>query len=236
MRYFATAFALVLGPFDQKEFERCKAMKPTQEEPKESLELYAAVGRALSAWSQVEHQLCSIFSRTLIEDPNAAVGAAWSAFYAIDSFWGKLNMVGSAVQIRWHDQSTILASWEKIYKRAREKNNMRNELAHGCVINFGKPELTFYVPAFHKGLIAGIPNLLASLSEGAINFALPANRLSAQQINHRTQAFNLFRQRLARFDEALHALITKSKDGQGGDEVNATGVGGAEDQGGVRHF
>jgi hypothetical protein len=101
----------------------------------------------------------------------------------------------------------LLAEWGKIYKRAREKNGRRNELAHGMVMRFGKPyNEVYFVPAFFKNMLADVPKMFADFPHISLD-PRPKNRLTAQQIAQSAKAFQLFRIRLDRFDERLCELV-----------------------------
>ncbi len=165
-------------------------------EAKEFSLLYESVGRALSAWSMVEHHICDIFSAVIITDRNLAVGYAHSAFWAVESFHGKLNMVDASIKLRCRSDlenyEGLLLEWATIYKRAREKNNSRNELAHGTVMSFGNyaPPEIYFIPSFFRTLLRDVPFTMDRR---------PKNRLTAQQIDDRTRAFKEFSKRLLQF-------------------------------------
>ena len=143
-------------------------------------EIYTAVGRALSAWSHVEECLCAIYTRSIMTDQNAPIGYASASFWAIESFRGKLNVIDAAIKLRCHNKTELVAMWGVIYKRAREKNNNRNELAHGTVMNFGRPDETYFVPSFYKIIHTDLPKLADFFSP---TFDIrPKNRLTATQI------------------------------------------------------
>jgi hypothetical protein len=164
-------------------------------------ELYTAVGRALSAWSHVEECLCAIYTRTIITDPNAPVGYAMASFWAVESFRGKLNVIDAAIKLRCHGKTELLAMWEIIYKRCRQKNANRNELAHGTVMNFGRPEETYFIPSFYK-VIRSTPWESVDFFSPTFDVR-PKNRLTAAQIDHRTQGFQMFAIRLNKFNGRL---------------------------------
>src|SRR5437660_110941 len=82
-------------------------------------------------------------------------------FLAVESFRAKLNVVDSAVKMRCRNLPETLALWDTLYKRAREKNNKRNALAHGTVMNFGRPDETYYVPSMAKTMLEDIAKIPA---------------------------------------------------------------------------
>jgi hypothetical protein len=190
------AFALLLG-----------MTKPDQEaEQKQTDELYLAVGKALSAWSLVEQTLAGIFSTVVVQGRFDPVGSAQIAFWAVESFVGKITMIDGALKFRCYDNPELIGEWETIFKRAREKNNLRNELAHGIVMRFGNfdPVEVWFVPFFFKATLREI------YDKDPFKFDLrPNRRLSARQINDRTKAFKEFRERLADFNARLMDSLGK---------------------------
>jgi hypothetical protein len=186
----------------------------TKPNPDES-EVYAAVGRALSAWSHVEESLCMIFlTATLLKLTGPSPIYLQASFWAIESFWAKVNMVDAAIKSRYADHPECLALWSVLYKRARSKNNLRNELAHGTVMPFETPVVeTYFVPSFYKNLTADImrfvKNMIAQQSKPGDSIIIdtrPAYRLTRKQVDDRTQAFKMFKSRLDRFNERLRQI------------------------------
>jgi hypothetical protein len=187
-------------------------------------QVYAAVGRALSAWSHVEESLCMILltatlpklpgpSRIYLEDSFSAI-KSFSAFWAIESFSAQLNMVDAAVKTRYANHPECLALWSVLYKRARSKNNLRNEMAHGTVMPFVTPVVeTYFVPSFYKNLTADVMRFVNTDDCPAIKTPRidhldirPAHRLTRKQVDERTRAFNMFKLRLDRFNERLRQI------------------------------
>ena len=173
-------------------------------------DIYTAVGRALSAWSLVEEHLCLIFTRVTISDPMAPTGATMAAFWAIESFRGKLNAVDAALRLNFSKTPSIIGEWERLYKRAREKNNLRNDLAHGIAMIFsGAVDEVYFLPSFFKTRLIEIAAFDPSSS--TILDIRPKNRLTAKQINDRTQAFNAFRERLDRFQARVYDEVQRRR-------------------------
>jgi hypothetical protein len=187
--------------------------------------LYIAVGRALSAWSAVEEALCSIYVRSLMPDHKTEVGSAIASFWAVDAFSSKLNMADASIQFRFAREQQLLSAWKILKKRAGDKSRARNELAHGCVMTMSyrvqrkEPMVRemFFAPSMYKQL-----NLLATkipddwLSSGYD--PRPEKRLTAAQIDHRTQAFQMFAKRLRRFDECMFRKIEGGSRRQQGEQ------------------
>jgi len=187
-------------------------------------QVYAAVGRALSAWSHVEESLYMILltatlpklprpSSIYLQDSFRAI-ESFSAFWAIESFSAQLNMVDAAVKTRYATHPECLALWSVLYKRARSKNNLRNEMAHGTVMPFVTPVVeTYFVPSFHKNLTADVMRFVKTMiaqqskpRESIITDIRPAHRLTRKQVDDRTRAFNMFKLRLDRFNERLRQI------------------------------
>jgi hypothetical protein len=179
------------------------------------IELYTAVGRALSAWSWVEESLSYIYTTAIFEQrtPAPAIGYAHASFWQIESFRGKLNVVDAAVKMRCRHLPETLKLWSVLYKRAREKNNKRNELAHGTVMNLGADAETYFIPSLAKTTLtdlASVPPLLPSTAVILwLGTNMHSNKLTAAEIDHRTQAFQMFKTRLDKFNGHLSEELPK---------------------------
>jgi hypothetical protein len=176
-------------------------------------EIYTAVGRALSAWSWVEESFCVTYTTVLYEQrmPVPPVGYAQAAFWAVESFRAKLNVVDSAVRMRCRNLPDTLALWTVLHKRAGEKTGKRHALAHGTVMNFGRPEETFYIPSMAKTMLADIAAIPPGPTQALRWLAgnMFSNRLTAAEINHRTQSFQAFKIRVDQFNGHLHDELPK---------------------------
>ncbi|MGB9364695.1 MAG: hypothetical protein WCE79_01645 [Xanthobacteraceae bacterium] len=164
-------------------------------------DIYAAVGRALSTWSNVEEIIGSIFTHASVPvGTTSSVGQIMSAYWAVESFRGKLNVTDAAIRFRFALVPECLSDWQLLHKRAREKNTNRNELAHGSVMNFGSPEQTYFIPSFYKSFLADTHEQLAEFQANPSRFDLrPKHRLTAKEIDDRTQGFKEFYKRLEGF-------------------------------------
>src|SRR5262249_23579036 len=115
---------------------------------------------------------------------------------------------------RYATHPECLALWSVLYKRARSKNNLRNEMAHGTVMPFVTPVVeTYFVPSFHKNLTADVMRFVKTMiaqqskpRESIITDIRPAHRLTRKQVDDRTRAFNMFKLRLDRFNERLRQI------------------------------
>src|SRR5215813_5717453 len=98
-----------------------------------------------------------LLTATLPKLPRPSSIYLQDSFRAIESFSAQLNMVDAAVKTRYATHPECLALWSVLYKRARSKNNLRNEMAHGTVMPFVTPVVeTYFVPSFHKNLTADV--------------------------------------------------------------------------------
>ena len=162
-------------------------------------EIYTALGRALSTWSMVEEQFCRTYLLLILPDRKAATGLATATFWAIESFWARLNMVDAAMKLRFRHDEKMMSRWELVYNAARRKNNFRDALAHGTVMDLS------YRP--NKNAPSPVSETCFVPSKGkTMNLKIdprPENRLNAKQIRDRTQSFNLFRGRVELFNKLL---------------------------------
>lgn len=93
---------------------------------------YAAIGRALTVWSGLENDLCTLFCR--------CVGTAISfpanhAFWAVVSFDAKLKMTDAAMTSLFPEGHPIFGKWVKLKDHLHKKNRKRNEIAHGTLVS-----------------------------------------------------------------------------------------------------
>ncbi len=100
--------------------------KITQEEiDRERLEFYAAVGRAMTSWQNVELRLFLIFETVMHPGPQKLSHAA---FRAARHFEPKLRITDAVIKAL--ADGTITKEWEPIHSRVRRNNLKRNDLAH----------------------------------------------------------------------------------------------------------
>lgn len=127
------------------------ASEPTTEELTE--QMFAAVGRAITQWSFVEYELSKFFTlatgagavtTSFDDEPVFTIDkAANAAFYAIENWRTKLQVVDAAVLAYPHDTADIEAitsRWGKLSDKASKLARKRNRLAHW-----------FVLPAQHTG-------------------------------------------------------------------------------------
>jgi hypothetical protein len=96
---------------------------------------YAAIGRAITQWANVEFALLKTFLSSVDSgDPNACAAGV----YALESFRAKLEMTDKALSIRYRD-SDLLREWIKprgFKHRLNAQSRVRNWLAHFTVVVF----------------------------------------------------------------------------------------------------
>lgn len=100
--------------------------------------IYTEVGRALTAWSQLEEDLCQIYilavcPHELARNPDPAGASFWS----IMTFDGKLNMATAAVRPWLRDNETLDRQWSDLTTDLGNRKKDRNDLAHGTVAPVG---------------------------------------------------------------------------------------------------
>lgn len=106
---------------------------PTQSE--EMTAFYAALGHALTQWAHVEYYLANVYAAVLDRDYKIA-GAA---FYAVENFRSKLQMVDSVVRSAVANPD-LLADWTGsqttlgLQDRIKTASRVRNNLAHFTVL------------------------------------------------------------------------------------------------------
>jgi hypothetical protein len=99
-------------------------------EDEEKCAFYAAIGQAITEWSQVENHLFTVLEMSL-KPANHMLSAA--AFYAVDNFRAKLGMVDAVVQLALVG-SPQLPKWDVIMRALSKKSKKRNDLAHHQVL------------------------------------------------------------------------------------------------------
>lgn len=116
-----------------------RSLPPSEELKK----LHEAIGFSLGQWQFVEAELGRLFV-VLTKSQNQ--WAANSGFFAVHSFYSKMEMVNSAahralVQKRW-----LLEEWDnQIYKALDKNSKLRNSLAHFSIVVRGELSSTKHV-------------------------------------------------------------------------------------------
>ena len=84
-------------------------------------EIYTALGRALSTWSMVEQQFCRTYLFLILPDRKAKTGLATATFWAIESFWARLNMVDAAMKLRFRHDAKMMSLGPRLQCGAQEE-------------------------------------------------------------------------------------------------------------------
>jgi hypothetical protein len=105
--------------------------------------VYLAVGKALSAWEDLEHQLARLFV-FFVTDGAEQQWAAYRAYGSAVAFRGRLEMLQAAAEAHF---TLVLADTEMeprfkaLLREVERYAPRRNEIAHGRVQPIGKPSL-----------------------------------------------------------------------------------------------
>lgn len=96
--------------------------------------IYAAVGRAMTTWAEVEDSLGQVYCASL--NPRNFLTAE-RAYWAIASFEGRLKMTTLTLEQRSKGLPS-LSNWPDLLADLTTQNKVRNKIAHGAVINGSK--------------------------------------------------------------------------------------------------
>jgi hypothetical protein len=96
-------------------------------EDEERSQFYAAIGEGITEWTHVEDMLFLIVQNLLAPEDHTLLAAA---FYAIDSFRGKMEMTGAVIRHGLAGNVAALEGWKTISKALKRKYDRRNVLAH----------------------------------------------------------------------------------------------------------
>lgn len=108
--------------------------------------MFALIGRAITRWSFVEEDLSRIFmvcTGDVVAKADGSLdfgtcGVHSAAFYAVESFRGKLSLVDAAIgsYVSWavNSRGAVKAEWAKLREKARKLSLKRNRLAHYMVL------------------------------------------------------------------------------------------------------
>jgi hypothetical protein len=115
----------------------------------ESLYFYYYLGRAITAWANVERQLCYLITTCFTKhNSNAAV----MAFFSVDNFRSKLQMTDTLFTTKFYGSAHV-KKWEEIHSTIERLATVRNHLAHYHTIGYlGKPGRRLaLVPVLSRG-------------------------------------------------------------------------------------
>lgn len=105
---------------------------------------FSVIGRAITIWSDIEHQLAIIY-RYLVNDHT---DASYDSFFAIRQLQTKLEVVEAASRAGFnpldHEDPSVqverIHQWHGLYKRMYDEKEYRNRLAHWRVVRYTSPE------------------------------------------------------------------------------------------------
>ena len=136
--------------------------------------LYAAVGRALSRWEELEEDLADLFAgfvgaKQRVHDSN---NPACRAYGSIPNFSTRADMLNAAADAFFAniDRPALKANYKEVIKQCRGFAARRNEIAHGTrSLNSSLGNLL--VPAYYNSRkYAGDDNPAYSYSSKEINY------------------------------------------------------------------
>ncbi|TXI92854.1 MAG: hypothetical protein E6Q30_05170 [Aquabacterium sp.] len=105
-------------------------------------EFYAAIGRGIVMWAEIENKLSLVYSYLVFDTSQAAQ----DSFYSVSTFHAKLNLVDAASRsgfIRMENMGPVmgrLKAWNNLKNRLSSLSKDRNRLAHHRVILYGAPK------------------------------------------------------------------------------------------------
>jgi hypothetical protein len=114
----------------------------------QQIALSHAVGNCLMAWAQVEHTLHEKFVTQLVRQSRnkqrfVIARAVWSA---VISFEARLRMVDAAIggtlfQLETKRCKLVASDWRLLKNYTARMSSLRNEIAHGTMMNFDNKEM-----------------------------------------------------------------------------------------------
>jgi hypothetical protein len=144
----------------------------------------ALVGNVLTQWGQVEYAHATLFQTAASGVINNT--ALWRAYWSVVSFEGRQKMVDAALREAFGDHSEYLATWNNLNNRLIQKNQVRNKIAHGSVVRWGRGDGTV-TPIF-------VPFFFAKMHENLDENGRFANKLTVNEFNAIQMSFlELFR-------------------------------------------
>jgi hypothetical protein len=177
--------------------------------------IYISVGRALSVFSFLEHQLCQVF---VVAIRNTYSDQAESAYWSITSFEARLRMVSAAVESRHRNSLSLKKEWTELRTKLTTQNTIRNKIAHGTVLtvefstkrNPKERAETFFAPYYWGRTSKPILPQRDFDKDITWHDPRPAERLSAQQIDRHKEDFLAHGTLLNEFAEKIR-LETRRK-------------------------
>jgi len=117
----------------------------------ERRQMQAAVGKALTAWANIEGNLCFLFQTAMAaKDPTVAT----AVFTTINGFEIRLAITRAAMKVAYKKSPRVLAHWKTIATELGEiLRKKRNKLAHGVILHpysSAKKSAPDFVPYWHS--------------------------------------------------------------------------------------
>lgn len=113
--------------------------KPSNEEYQV---FYAAIGRGITLWAEIENKLSLVYSYLVFDNSQAAQ----NSFYSVGTFRAKLNLVDAASRSGFFRMENMapamsrLRTWNNLKNRLQRLSKDRNRLAHYRVTLYGTPK------------------------------------------------------------------------------------------------
>lgn len=135
---------------------------PAKATPEQIDALYAAIGRALSQWAEVEDELCLLFCAAVHDENHSPCN---EAYWAVASFEARLKMADVAIMRTTTRHPELKKRWGTLKNNLHDQNRKRNEVAHGRVLSISwhrgpkaidRHDL-FLAPYFHARRASNVP-------------------------------------------------------------------------------
>lgn len=108
---------------------------PSKVGDKSEINIFLAVGMALSEWEWVEEELAKLFSVLVSDNIRGPSVSALRAFGSVESSSNRINMIKSASEVYFNpedwERKEIKTGFEKFIGAVRGASHRRNEIAHG---------------------------------------------------------------------------------------------------------
>lgn len=166
---------------------------PHLPKPSQVKTFQAQYAKTVSTWQHVEEGLYLVYQAIT---RSARPGAEAAAFYSVQSFRTKLNMIQGAIQLAIYDKTSLLGEWTTLSNRSQKKSERRNEIVHGMIwteFSETKKDRKIYV-----GPISTDPRNKISKNPNSQSEPLTLKRLKGYENDFRNLAISLrqFSQRI----------------------------------------
>lgn len=196
-------------------------LKMTYPSNEEYQEFYAAIGRGVTIWAEIENKLSIIYSYLVFDTSQAAQ----DSFYSVSTFRAKLNLVDAASRsgfIRMENMAPVmerLKTWNNLKNRLKNLSEDRNRLAHHRVTLCGttkgsKQSNVVDVSDVDYELRLRRPHIptIRPSKEGIEEFSKSVNEtFSLPEIREHTIKVNNILEELARFSDPLFQELGEAR-------------------------